>query len=283
MAWTLFRRRTSWQCSILQINVTAPPRAFKAEIVPDPTKPIDVDELWHLALHAMWDITSEPMVQPLFDQLWHSNIGPAVIYIEHVPFGKDPSRLYAQYLVWGLNQMFLSMQLFNRWCATTATLKWDGVTVGTIRLLAAPPPARISWNTPKNPSDIFQVFAGRENGTTESLDFDRVFVRIAYGSQKIAKNLIFLTCLKVMGEAAEKGLKTIVPFLSTQGLQQTSFKLLDKTARGTMEAGYAREAATKAVARMIHDNEFVETFVWVDVDGVEAAVGGYTQGPRPTA
>lgn len=160
----------------------------------------------------------------------------------------------------------------------TATLKWQGTIIGTIHLADRPPSgSRVDLDDRTTLTEVIE--RGTSGGRRPSLsDFDRIDVRIAYGTKNVDKNLLFLTCIKAMGESAEKGLKTPVPGMIIQGLQQLTFKLLGNMDEGFIEAGWTREAATKAVARMIHDNEYVEAFVWVNVDGKEVAVGGYTQG-----
>ncbi|KAL8690459.1 MAG: hypothetical protein Q9218_004095 [Villophora microphyllina] len=255
--------------------MTAPgvPAAFKVEILPNPAIPVPSEEIWRSALAMMYAVTDKPLMQPWFNEIWGTKLGPATIWIEPNAFGKDPSHLYTKYIIWATNQLLLSMQLFSRWYDTSAVLSWEGSRVGTIHV-SKNPPARLSGTRIQDDHALQQL----DSGLPGSLSFDRFTLRIAYGSKTVPKPLLYLVCIKVMGEAAEKGLKTAVPGTSTTGLQQTTFKLLPREDRRTIEAGWSREAATRALGRMILDNEFVETYIWLKVDGVEAAMGGYTQG-----
>ncbi|KAI4126767.1 MAG: hypothetical protein LQ338_003585 [Usnochroma carphineum] len=223
------------------------------------------------ALQMMYKISGFPLMHPWLDEAWPSPGADSGIYIQHPTFGKDPSHLYTQYLIWGINYLLLSMQIMNRYCQTTALLKWQGARVGSIHV-SRRPPAGSTWARP-NATDVFQP----DQGPLAALTWDRLEVRLAYGTRPIAKNLLYLTCVKAMGDAAEKGLTTLLPALFTNGLQETTWKLLG-LGGDTIQAGYSRDAAVKCMARIMHDEKFVEIFASVFVDGIEVAIGAYTQG-----
>ncbi|KAL8730434.1 MAG: hypothetical protein Q9166_004072 [cf. Caloplaca sp. 2 TL-2023] len=240
-----------------QSNLSASnvPTAFKVELTPDTTIPIDAEEIFRPALKMMYKVTGLPLMQPWFDESWPSPLGPSGIHIKHNTFGKDPSHLYSQYLIWGMNHMLLSMQLTNRYCQTTAVLKWEGNPVGSIHVSKIPP-AVLTWNAPNTSDSVQSSLGGPKPLSTRKLD-----ITLAYGARPIAKNLLYLTAIKAMGEAAEVGLTKMVGRLYTLGLQQTAWKLIGQ--QREIEAGFSREAALTALGRMIYDNRFTEVYVWV--------------------
>lgn len=246
------------------------PAAFKVELTPDHSVLIRAEEIFRPALKMMYRVTGLPLAQVWYDENWPSPLGPSGIYIKHNTFGKEPSRLRSQFLIWGMNHMLLSMQLTNRYCQTTAVLKWEDVAVGTI-YVSRTPPAGLTW-TGRNSSDVVEY----RPGEPKPLSNPRFAMSLAYGDNPIDRNLLYLTCIKAMGEAAEAGLNRIVAGLYTLGLQRTAWKLIGE--QREIEAGYSREAAVTALGRMIHDDKFFEVYVWVKVHGVQSAVGGYTQG-----
>ncbi|KAI4229771.1 MAG: hypothetical protein L6R36_000556 [Xanthoria steineri] len=246
------------------------PAAFKVELTSDHSVLIRAEEILRPALKMMYRVTGLPLSQVWYDENWPSPLGPSGIYIRHSTFGKEPSRLRSDFLIWGMNHLLLSMQLTTRYCQTTAVLKWDGVTVGTI-YVSRNPPRGVAW-TGRNTSEAGEDLAGE----SKPLSNGRFDMSLSYGEKPIDRHLLYLTCIKAMGDAAETGLTRLVPGLYTLGLQRTAWKLLGD--HREIEAGYSREAAVTALGRMIHDDKFFEVVVWVKVHGVQSAVGGYTQG-----
>ncbi|KAL8773534.1 MAG: hypothetical protein Q9209_001639 [Squamulea sp. 1 TL-2023] len=246
------------------------PAAFKVELTHDPTLPIPAEEIFRPALKMMYRVTGLPLSQLWYDDNWPSPLGPSAIYVKHNTFGKEPSRLRSQYLIWGMNHLLISMQLTNRYCQTVAVLKWEGNTVGSIHVLKSPPPGSI--RSGRNTSDIVDFGPGGPKAQLGS----GIDMNMYYGERAVDKNLLYLTCIKAMGEAAEAGLQRMVAGLYTLGLQQTAWKLLGD--KRQIEAGFSREAAVLAVGRMIHDNKWCEVYVWVKIRETVVAVGGYTQG-----
>ncbi|KAL8843693.1 MAG: hypothetical protein Q9205_002066 [Flavoplaca limonia] len=279
-----------WYCLLCQTSVAAPltvpsngphfsqsnpfsakvPAAFKVEMTPDYSVLINAEEIFRPALKMMYRVTGLPLEQVWYDENWPSPLGPSGIYVKHNSFGKEPSRLRSQFLIWGMNHILLSMQLTARFCQTTAVLKWDGVAVGTIYIMRIAPNG-LTWSG-RNTSELVEDHLGNPN----ALSNPRFAMSLAYGDTPIDKNLLYLTCIKAIGDAAETGLNRIVPGMYTLGLQRTAWKMLGDNRE--IEVGYSREAAVTALGRMIHDDKFREVYVWVQINGVQSAVGGYTQG-----
>ncbi|KAI4270649.1 MAG: hypothetical protein LQ337_006551 [Flavoplaca oasis] len=239
-------------------------------MTPDYSVLINAEEIFRPALKMMYGVTGLPLEQVWYDENWPSPLGPSGIYIKHHAFGKEPSRLRSQFLIWGMNHILLSMQLTARFCQTTAVLKWDGVAVGTVYISRIPPNG-LSW-TGRNASELVEDGPGHPN----ALSNPRFAMSLTYGDNPIDKNLLYLTCIKAMGDAAETGLSRIVAGMYTLGLQRTAWKIMGENRE--IEVGYSREAAVTALARMIHDDKFREVYVWVRIHGVQSAIGGYTQG-----
>lgn len=82
-----------------------------------------------------------------------------------------------------------------------------------------------------------------------------------------------------MGEAAEKGLDQVDSHLVTQGIRGVVWELQGGTEMtpGVLKAGYSRDAVWETLGTLIHDNRFQRVVVWVKVDGISVAVGGFHQ------
>ncbi|KAL8930014.1 MAG: hypothetical protein Q9172_000246 [Xanthocarpia lactea] len=258
-----------------QANITALqiPAAFKVELVSDPSVPIDSEEIYQTAADMMYQVTDHPLMQQWLGKDWKSPLGDSGIYIRPNSYGKDPSRLYTQYIIWGLNHILLSMTLLDRYCQTTAVLKYQGNPVGAIHV-ARTPPVGESWSPQQH-----SALAMFKKETPGSLTFTDVDIKIAFGATPVAKKLIYLTTIKAMGEACEKGLRAVVPRMLTTGIQQVTWKLMAMSRdQPTIEAGYSRIAVIKTLAKMVVDDHFSEVFVWAKVNGRAAGIGGFTQG-----
>ncbi|KAL8811921.1 MAG: hypothetical protein Q9200_001419 [Gallowayella weberi] len=258
-----------------QANISSPgvPAAFKVELVPDLNKPIHSEEIYRTATDMMFVVTDHPITQTWFDTEWKSPVGESGISIRHKGYGKDPSRLSTQFIIWGLNHILLSMTVLeNRYCETTALLKWNGNPVGSIHV-SRQLPAGKAWNLTS--SNALAEYGQRAPG---SLNFTTIDIRIQFGDKAIPKKLLYLTTIKAMGEACERGLSAHIPDIATVGLQQVTWRLIPWLGHSGIEAGYSRLAAIKTLASMVLEREFKEAVVWVKADGIAAAFGGFTQG-----
>ncbi|KAL8683463.1 MAG: hypothetical protein Q9186_000618 [Xanthomendoza sp. 1 TL-2023] len=252
------------------------PTAFRVELDPDLKKPIDSEEIFRAAADMMFQVTDFPLSHTWLNRDWQSPVGDSGIFIRHNAYGKDPSRLSTQFIIWGLNHILLSMALReDRYCQTTALLKWNGNPVGSIHVSRQMLPGK-PWSRLQN-SNTLATFGPRVPGPLKFTDFE---IRLQFGDQSIPKKLLYLTTIKAMGEACEKGLSTLVRAMNTNGLQQVTWKLIpwSQLSSANIEAGYSRMAAIKTLASMLLEQEFKEAVVWVKVDGRAAAFGGFTQG-----
>ncbi|KAL8790196.1 MAG: hypothetical protein Q9213_000727 [Squamulea squamosa] len=252
------------------------PDTFKVELDSDPSKPINSKEIYQAAADMMYQVTEHPLMHPWLDRDWKSPLGQSGIYIRHNSFGKDPSRLYTQFIIWGLNHVLLSMTLLDSYCQTTAVLKYQGNPVGAIYVVQRPPVGKF-WSPQRQSAP-----AAFQQKDSKSLTFTHVDIRVTYGEKPIAQSIIYLTAIKAMGEACEKGLSAVVRGMFTTSIQQVTWKLFALSQRDpTIEAGYSRVAVVKTLAKMVFDDHFSDVFVWAKVDGRAAAIGGFTQGTSP--
>ncbi|KAL8712694.1 MAG: hypothetical protein Q9220_003226 [cf. Caloplaca sp. 1 TL-2023] len=261
--------------SPLDVNNLGIPQDFKVEITSDTATTILDEEIFRVAIHMMYEVSGFALTETWLDRSWDSLVGPSTIHVEHRDFGKGLSQLFTQYLIWGLNHLMLSMYLSRRFCATTAALKWQGTQVGAIHIIR-----RAQFGLPDhapNGTDPLPFGQMNELGdvTAERLEVE---VRFAQ-SPPIERQVIFLTAIRAMGDAAEMGLNQPVQSLSTQGVRQTYWKLIGgvEAFTGVLRPRHSRAAVVKTLGVMIDQSQFRNTLVWIKVDGQNTAVGGFTR------
>ncbi|KAL8828582.1 MAG: hypothetical protein Q9170_006542 [Blastenia crenularia] len=257
-------------------NLNVPPE-FKVDIERDEKIPVDPEEIYRAGIRMMYDVTEFALDYQWLDQDWA--FGSSGLYLAHMKIDdKDPSLMYTQFVIWGLNHLLLSMTLGEK-CQTWAFLKWDGLLVGTIvarRGFRSSTPSNISQNQTNvlqksSLQSLRQPFRANEN----------VEVVISYdGEIPIDRKYIYLTGIKAMGEAAEKGLNRPIESQLTNGLRQVNWKLVGGTGTftGIFRSAHSRIAVMQTLAGMIHDARFQKTIVWIKVDGKNSAAGGFSQG-----
>ncbi|KAL8933625.1 MAG: hypothetical protein Q9216_006283 [Gyalolechia sp. 2 TL-2023] len=168
------------------------------------------------------------------------------------------------------------MTLSERYRQTTAVLKWEGAVIGTIQVARRLKPGIDS--VPASRTTLLQLAQDAQGPVGAE---DDVEVTFHYAeSPPFDRRIVFLTAMKAMGEAAERGLDQPVISMITHGLQRVSWKLAGGTAafRGVFRPGHSRIAVVKIVAKMIEDRTFQKTIVWVKVNGENTAAGGFLQG-----
>ncbi|KAL8787666.1 MAG: hypothetical protein Q9213_002097 [Squamulea squamosa] len=225
----------------------------------------------------MYHVTDTSLAHPWVAGNWRSEIGPSGIHLKYQhQSGKDLSHLFTQYVIWGLNHLMLSMYLSRQFCHTSAKLIWRGDQVGTIIVterasLGFAPDTKDQTGTAQTGHQL------GSGGMTANEDVE-VFVKFR-GHTPIDRQLIYLTAIKAMGEAAEIGLEHHVKSLSTMGIQRVSWRLVSgtETFTGPLTPGHSRNAIIEALAVMIHDHRFQNTDVWVKVHGQDTAFGGFSQ------
>lgn len=264
-----------------QSSLDLPPE-FKVDIHPDPTVPIDSEEIYRTGLGVMYAMSELPLDHAWRDRGWASPRGSAGIHLQYKEFSsKDPSHMYNQFAIWGLNHLLLTVTLSpTGYCQTIAIIKWKDVVVGSIYIAKREAVVKLSWDTSNNQNEnsTQDIQQGPRSRLTADED---VRVLIDYsGGPPIERKLVYLTAIKAMGEAAEKSLNRPVQEMFTKGFRGITWKLLGGMGafEGIFKPAHSRIAVMKTVAGMIQDQRFETTHVWIKVDGKNTAAGGLSRG-----
>ena len=264
-----------------QINASSLdiPREFKIEITSHPEVSIGSEGIYRSAVSMMFDVSALPLDHVWIDREWASRGEAARIYLEFKDFGgKSSSQLRTQHVIWGLNHLMLSMTLSNVYCQTLARLRWQGIEVGTIYVAKRAPFDIV----PKRDFNALEHVIAQNNTATSFLTGDdNVECIFSFtGTTPMDRNVIYLTGIKAMGEAAEKGLYQPVRELVTIGIRQVTWKLISGLAGfpGTLKPAHSRVAVLRTVAAMVREERFQKVHIWIKVDGISTAAGGFSQG-----
>ena len=168
------------------------------------------------------------------------------------------------------------MTVSGKYCETMAVMKWEGAEIGYLRVVENPPGSKAMMQG--NQTATILQLASSDNAPPLTVERD-VKVTVAFGTRPIDRNLIWLTAIRAMGDAAEKGLEVPVPSITTTGIRQTSWTLrrLDGFAVPVLRPGHSRIAIASTLAKMFKEQRFREVTVGVNVDGIRTAVGGFRQ------
>ena len=226
----------------------------------------------------MYEVTEFPLTHAWFDRDWSSPDGNMGIFVEHKAFGKkDPSELYTRFVMWGLYHLMLSITLSRRYCQTIAILKWQGVPVGAI-YVAKKASLRHEWDSGEQNGVPMQLAQQQDQGSlSNNEDVDVVFGWV--GDVPIPRELIYLTTIKAISEAGERGLDQPVPALLTTSIQRVSWNLHGGVSfPGILRPRHSRIAALRTLAKMQKDERFQKVKVRISIDGLNTAAGGFSQG-----
>lgn len=161
-------------------------------------------------------------------------------------------------------------------------LKWEGRSVGYIHVARQTPSLSLAQDSSRHETATpMMTLDNQEDSGGLSHFFDRdVKIQVVYGDKQIDKYLIYLTAIKAMGDAAGTGLDTPVQAVVTIGIQQVTWKLLREVGSQVPElkTGHSRMAVYRTVAKLIHDQRFMEIYVILDIVGDRTAIGGFNQG-----
>ncbi|KAL8768078.1 MAG: hypothetical protein Q9209_005621 [Squamulea sp. 1 TL-2023] len=260
------------------------PAAFKVEVTSYTNTPIAPEILWKAAIDLMFRVTDFPLTQTWLSKAFPWTGGVTRFQLKHNSFGKDPSHLTTQHIVWGLNHLMLSMILSGKYCQTVAILRWEGQALGAIQVVLWQAETEGS-NRPASLGNETASLAFDDGSLNPEVShfFDRdVSVKAAYGDKPIDKYLIYLTALRAMGDAALQGLDTETVAAYTTGIQEVTWKLLRVKAVGSdvpvFRAGHSRIAVIRTLAQMAKDERWVEIHVSVNIEGNRCAIGGFNLG-----
>ncbi|KAL9000374.1 MAG: hypothetical protein Q9188_005683 [Gyalolechia gomerana] len=263
-----------------ETNLNLPPE-FKVDIHPDPTVPIDSEDIYRTGLGVMYDITSFPLDHAWLDRAWADPTGTSGMHFQHMDFGgKEPSHMYNQFAIWGLNHLMLSMTFSTGYCQTIAILKWKGEVIGSIYIAKRESRIELPWDTSHNRNDNARQIIPPDPRSRLTADEDIEVIIDYAGTVPIDKKLVYLTGIKAMGEAAEKSLHRPVHEMLTKGFGGINWKLIGGSGafEGIFRPAHSRFAVMKTMAAMIRDQRFQTTHVWIKVDGKNTAAGGLSHG-----
>ncbi|KAI4178529.1 MAG: hypothetical protein L6R41_008350 [Letrouitia leprolyta] len=223
-----------------------------------------------------------PLGHAWLDRGWGSPIGSSGIYIQHMEFvGKDPSHMYNQFAIWGLNHLLLTVTLSpTGYCQTIAIIKWKDKVVGSIYIAKRASIVKLPWDTSNSMNESSRPIIQPDPESPLPANEDvRILVDYS-GSVPIERKLVYLTVIKAMGEAAERSLYRPVQELFTKGFRGVNWKLVGGTGafEGTFRPAHSRIALMKMTAAMIEDQRFQTVDVWIKVDGKNTAAGGLSKG-----
>lgn len=257
-------------------HLSAPPPNFKVSVAYNVQIPIDVEEIYRTATDMMFVVTDYPLSQTWLERVFTSPIGPAAIYVSQNAIGKDQP-LNTQHIIWGLNHVMLAITIGEKYCQTTASLKWDGVEIGKIEILPHRRQIPLSDTSSKGVSSQPNTSSGSE--VSHFFDKD-ISISCVYGKKPVDKRLLYLTAMKAMGDAAEKGLDTACEGMLTTSIKQVTWKMIREPGNQVpvFKAGHSRFAAFSTIGKLVQDNRWQEIHTVMMIDKIPAAVGGFHQG-----
>ncbi|KAL8782194.1 MAG: hypothetical protein Q9213_005596 [Squamulea squamosa] len=259
------------QANTSDLNAGIPP-AFKVEITSNTNLPINPEDIWRAGIDMMFRVTDFAITDTWLDIIFPSPTGNSAILLETGSTGKEPSRLTSQHVIWGLNHLMLSMLVSKKYCQTAAVLKWEGVRIGILQTATRQRLESASDSASDRTTELSHFF-----------DKDVSIRGVVYGQTPIEKYLIYLTAIKAMGEAAQKGLDTPVPAMFTTGIQLVSWSLIHQAGSRGLKAGHSRITVYTTLAKMVGDNKFSEIYIVLDVLGEKFAIGRFGQGSSSAA
>ena len=258
------------------------PAAFKVDISSDSAHPIDSTafymngiELFHRL--APYDPT----------HIWGSmSMGLANYGLEISLESSSPSEstMTSQHVIWGLSYVAFSMAVTERYNALTATLKWEGQPIGSMRVnktaqliqgggLQLMQSGNLRNVTMSNVSTLLPT------ATWLEADKEDVQISYVYSTQLIDKNDIFLTTMRALGDAIEHGVDNICVSQLTYGIRKCLWVLNSEVGSdGGYLLRYRHAILTilKAIEQMVSDNRFSAMLLSVAVNTVDSGQGGFS-------
>ena len=265
-----------------QLNTTLNvPAAFKVTISSDSAHPIDATAFYMNGIELFYRLSAYNRATT-----W----GRTSVDLENYgleislesPSPADPT-LSSQYVIWGLSYVAFSMAVIGKYEALTATLKWDGQLVGSMRVnntaqsiqgagLQLVQSGGLQNGTSLNASALLPSATGLE------ADKEDVDISYVYSSHMIDKNDIFLTTLRAVGDAIEHGVDDICVSQLTYGIRKCVWVL--NSERGPdgvylLRYRHAIRAIRKVINQMVKDGRFSGILINVALNTISAGNGGF--------
>ena len=257
------------------------PSAFKVSISPDSAHPIDSTAFYMDGIELLYRLSAYNLAQT-----WGSLIVAVEQYDLEINFETPaPAKvtMTSQHIIWGLSYVAFSMAVSGRYEALTATLKWDGQLVGSMRV------NKTAGGSQGGGLRLVRS-GGLKNGTSENgsmlltsamgieADKEDVDISYVYSIHPIDKNDIFLTTLRAVGNAIEQGVDDICVSQLIYGVKKCVWVL--NSERGPdgvylLRYRHAILAIRKVINRMVIDDRFSGILITVSLNTIAAGNGGF--------
>ena len=262
-----------------QLNTTLNvPAAFKVTISSDSAHPIDATAFYMNGIELFYRLSAYNRATTWGRTSVDLESYGLEISLES-PSPSDPT-LSSQYVIWGLSYVAFSMAVIGKYEALTATLKWDGQLVGSMRVNNTAQSiqggglqlVQSGGLTSSNASALWPSAIGLE------ADKEDVEISYVYSSHMIDRNDVFLTTLRAVGDAIERGVDDICVSQLTYGIRKCVWVL--NSERGP-DGGYllryrhAILAIRKVINQMVKDDRFSGILVNVALNTISAGNGGF--------
>ena len=265
-----------------QFNTTLNvPAAFKVSISSDTAHPIDSTAFYMNGIELLYQLSAYNRATTWGRTSVNLEGYDLAISLES-PSPSDPT-LSSQHVIWALSYVAFSMAVSGKYQALTATLKWDGQLVGSMRVnktaqmisgggLQLVQSGGLQNGTASNASTLLP------SATWLGADKEDLHISFVYSIHPIDKNDIFLTTLRAVGDAIEHGVDDICASQLTYGIRKCVWVL--NAERGPdgvylLKYRHAILAVRKVINQMIRDDRFTGILVTVALNTIAAGNGGF--------
>ena len=257
------------------------PSAFKVSISSESAHPIDSTAFYMNGIELLYRLSAYNLAQT-----WGSLVVAVEQYDLEINF-ETPSPpkvpMTSQHIIWGISYVAFSMAVSGRYEALSATLKWDGQLVGSMRV------NRTAEGSQGGGVRLVQC-GGSKNGSTANVstplpsatwieaDKEDLDISYVYSLHMIDKNDIFLTTLRAVGNAIEQGVDEICVSQLIYGVKKCVWVL--NSERGPdgvylLKYRHAILAIRKVINQMVSDDRFSGILITVALNTIAAGNGGF--------
>ena len=207
-----------------QVNTSLnTPAAFKVGISSDTAHPIDSTAFHMNGIELLYRLSAYNPTQT-----WGStsvdfeNYGLEISLKSSSP---SDSTMTSQYIIWGLSYVAFSMAVTGKYNALTATLKWEGRLIGSMRvnktaqLIQGGGLQLMQSGSLQNVATL-NVSTLLPSATWLEADREDLEVSYAYSTQPIDKTDIFLTTMRALGDAIDSYLNLHMGFGNVYGYSE---------------------------------------------------------------
>lgn len=257
------------------------PAAFKVDISSDSAHPIDSTAFYLNGIELLYRLSGYNLIHS-----WGSLSIDLEDYGLEISFeSSSPSKLAmtSQHIIWGLSYVAFSMAVTGRYSALTATFKWEGQLIGSMRVnktarLIQGGGLQLLQNGSMQNVTTSNISTLLPSATWLEVDREDLQISYVYSAQLIDKNDIFLTTMRALGDAIEHGVDNICVSQLTYGIRKCLWVLNSEVGPdGDYLLRYRHAILTilKVIEQMVSDNRFSAVLVSVAVNTVDSGHGGF--------